>query len=63
MDFEQQLLISSINLLKNGFVGTESKGNGIYNSIMEPDTESKILHKFEDYKKKYPKLNRYPKET
>lgn len=60
-EYEQKILISSLCKIKEGFIGTFINEKGIYNSALAVNNlENIMISKFEDYKKQYPNLNRYP---
>ena len=60
-EYEQRILISSLSKIKEGYIGTFINEKGVYNpDLTENNLEDCMISKFEDYKKQYPNLNRYP---
>tara|TARA_Y100000814_G_scaffold52234_2_gene32488 strand:- start:3974 stop:4696 length:723 start_codon:yes stop_codon:yes gene_type:complete len=60
-EYEQRILISSLSKIKEGYIGTFINEKGVYNpALTENNLEDYMISKFEDYKKQYPNLNRYP---
>ena len=61
-EYEQKILLSSLKKIKEGYKGSFICSKGNYNdNLTLNNLEKKMIEKFEDYKKQYPNLNRYPR--